>query len=139
MMFSARRALRRFRKDDDGTATVEGILWMPVFLTIIIVIADASLLFNAQAQMLKIVQDGNRAYSTGQLLQPTQVETYVLNRTSSTSSNATVQVGIDNTFVPAGVITTTLTIPAADLVSIGLVTALANFDLSVSAQHYVEF
>ena len=62
-----RGALRRLLRAEEGSATVEVVLWIPFFLFLIALIADASLLFNRQAQMLRDVQNANRAYSVGRL------------------------------------------------------------------------
>lgn len=132
-------ALRRFSRSDEGTSTVEAVLWIPMFVVMFVLIADASLLFNSQAQMLRIVQDANRAYSTGQLLTTDDVEAWVLDQVQPTSLAALVDSAIDTSEVPAGVIQTVLTIPASDLDAVGIVTSLVDFRMRVAAKHYVEF
>ena len=139
MTIRALRRWRRFSKADDGSATVEAVIWLPVFFGILILVTDASLLFNSQAQMLRIVQDANRAYSTGQLLDTNAVDSYITTRVSGITNRATISSSVDTTQVPAGVITTSLTIPADDLDAIGIIAGLTGFNVTVSAQHYVEF
>ena len=71
---SSRRSWgKRFVKDDSGSTTVEAVLWMPFFMGLLALIVDASMLFNSQAQMLRFIQDANRAFSTGQLETTDQV------------------------------------------------------------------
>ena len=126
--------------NEDGSSTVEAVLWMPFFVVLLALIVDASMLFNSQAQMLRVVQDANRAYSTGQFGNPEQVQEYLVTRLAPMSERVSVPAPVlDTTEVPSGIIRTTASIPAADLNSIGLITALMNFDLSVTAQHYREF
>lgn len=132
-------AWKDFVRREDGTATVESVIWLPIFFVILVMIADASLLFNSQARMLRMVQDANRAYSTGQLDQPADVENFLVAQMFPMSEHVRATSVLDTSAIPAGVIDTTLTIPARDLVSIGLVTALTNFDMSVNARHYREF
>lgn len=112
---------------------------MPFFMGLLALIVDASMLFNSQAQMLRFIQDANRAFSTGQLETTDQVGEILQARLAPLSQRVTVDSLVDTTTVASGIVRTTASIPAADLNSIGLITALMNFDLSVTAQHYVEF
>ncbi len=128
-----------FFRGEDGGTTVEAVLWMPFFVALMALIVDASMLFNSQAQMLRFVQDANRAYSTGQIEETTGIQTLLQAQLAPLSNRVTVTPVLDTTTIPSGIIRTTVSIPAADLNSIGLITALMNFDLSVTAQHYVEF
>src|SRR6056297_730816 len=130
---------RAFVRNEEGSTTVEAVLWMPFFVALLALIVDASMLFNSQAQMLRFVQDANRAFSTGQLETTDQVGEILQARLAPLSERVTVDSLVDTTTVPSGIIRTTTSIPAADLNSIGLITALMTFDLSVTAQHYVEF
>jgi Flp pilus assembly protein TadG len=134
-----RRALRRFLRRSDGSATVEVVLWIPFFLLLIALIADASLLFNRQAQMLRAVQDANRAYSVGRLSSPAAVQTALIAAYQPVSTSVTATSTLDTSVVSTGIIRTTLTVPARDVTSLGLIASLSNFNLSVTAQHYREF
>ena len=130
---------RAFVRNEEGSTTVEAVLWMPFFVALLALIVDASMLFNSQAQMLRFVQDANRAFSTGQLESTEQVSEILQSRLSPLSDSIAVNSTVDTVTVPSGIIRTTVSMPAADLNSIGLITALMNFNLSVTAQHYVEF
>ncbi len=130
--------LKTFWKRDDGTATVESVLWMPLFVGILALVADASLLFNSQAQMLRMVQDANRAFSTGQFDTTEEVEDWLLAQALPVSADSVAVSVLDTSTVPSGVIRTTLTMPARDLDAIGWIFAIVDFDMSVGAQHYVE-
>ncbi|MCU0855285.1 MAG: pilus assembly protein [Rhodobacteraceae bacterium] len=134
-----RVAFRRFLRRDDGSATVEVVLWIPFFLLLIALIADASLLFNRQAQMLRDVQDANRAYSVGRVTSPAAVQTLLVNAYTPMSASVTATSTLDTSVVSTGIIRTTLSVPARDVNSIGLIASLSNFNLSVTAQHYREF
>jgi len=63
----ARQRARGFRFREDGSATVEAVIWLPLFFFLIIFVLDASMMFNAQSRALRIVQDTNRALAVGQL------------------------------------------------------------------------
>ena len=134
----ARNKGARFLRCEGGSATVEVVLWLPFFLLLIALIADASFLFNRQAQMMRAVQDVNRAYAVGRLTTPQEVETALMEFYSPVSP----RVQADSEFdlnIAGGVIRTTLSIPASDVVSLGLIANLTNFNLSVSAHQFREF
>jgi Flp pilus assembly protein TadG len=131
--------MRRAAASEDGGATVEAVLWIPLFLALLAVIADASLLFHRQAQMLRAVQDANRAFSTGQLDSTGAVQEVLLGAFANVSENAEAFSFLDTSIVPGGIIRTQLSIPARDVNTIGLIAGLADFQLTVTSQHYREF
>ena len=57
--------LKRFRRDERGSATIEAVPWLPLFVIFFVMIADVSLVFFRQTEVLRVVQDGNRALSVG--------------------------------------------------------------------------
>jgi Flp pilus assembly protein TadG len=132
-------ALRRGIANEAGSATVEAALWIPFFLLLIALIADASFLFNRQAQMLRSVQDVNRAFSTGQIQTPEELQEILAGQYAGLSDNVRVSSSLDTGSVPGETIRTSLSIPARDVVSIGIISNLTSFDLTVVAEHYREF
>ena len=124
---------------EDGTATVEAVLWFPFFMLLLALIADASFLFHRQAQMLRAVQDANRAFSTGQIESTDAVEDVLIAFYSSLSDRVQAVSQLDTATVPSGIIRTSLSIPARDINSIGLIARLSNLELTVTSQHYREF
>lgn len=133
------RKIRRRLMAEEGSATVEAVLWFPFFMLLLAVIADASFLFHRQAQMLRTVQDANRAFSTGQIASPEAVEEILVGFYTPLSDSVAAESELDTTTIPSGIIRTSLSIPARDVNSIGLIAALSNFDLTVTSQHYREF
>jgi Flp pilus assembly protein TadG len=134
-----RGALRRFGGAEDGVATVEAVLWLPFFMLLLALIADASFLFHRQAQMLRAVQDANRAFSTGQLASPEAVRDVLIAQYTPLSSRVEAVSLLDTDTVPSGIIRTSLSLPARDVNSIGLIASLTGLTLSVTTQHYREF
>lgn len=134
-----RGILRRKVAAEDGSATVEAVLWIPFFFLLLALIADASFLFHWQAKMIRAVQDTNRALSTGQLTSTDAVEEILIAQYTPLSSHVQAVSTIDTATVPGGIVRTTLSIPARDVNSIGLIARLSNLNLSVTTQHYMEF
>jgi Flp pilus assembly protein TadG len=52
--------IRRFMRRDDGSATIEFVLWLPVYILIIGIITDATCLFVGQTQMWSIASNASR-------------------------------------------------------------------------------
>ena len=130
---------RRFVRDDQGSATVEAALWIPFFMLLLALIADASFLFHRQAQMLRAVQDVNRAFSTGQIASAETVRDILVAQYAPLSQQVTAESFVDTATIPSGIIRTSLSIPARDVNSIGLIASLSNLTLTVTSQQYREF
>jgi len=59
MTFSQR--VKQLRKDEDGFATLEALIWIPIFVFFLVFILDTTFIFFGKAQALRFIQDGNRA------------------------------------------------------------------------------
>ena len=130
--------LRRFRDDRSGSATIEAVLWLPVFFGLVALTADTAMVFNGQARMQRIVQDANRMYSVGQYTTTDQV----VNAISSAVSNITSSPTITTTLTPAvtpKTITTVLSIPASKFEMLGWFTGLNLATVTVKSEQYIEY
>jgi Flp pilus assembly protein TadG len=129
-----RTCLGRFAREQDGSVTIEAVMWLPFFMFLLVLVADASFIFNGQARALRIVQDGNRAFSVGRLEDPASTQTYIAASLADLSPGAVV-----STTLNGGIITSVATIPLNDLVALGGVPVLRNFNITVRSQHFLEF
>lgn len=127
------RCIGEFLHRSDGVATIEAVLWMPVFVALFAIVADTALLFGSQTNALRVLQDANRAMSVGRFRTVEETEAYILNQVSGMSPNATA-----STVVVNHVITSRVTIPASDVVATGIVTAFADLEVNVFAEHMAE-
>lgn len=124
-----------FLRNDTGAVTVEGVLWLPVYGFFLVLIADTSLMFNGQAQAQRAIQDLNRLASSGFYLTEDEVE----ERGEAVLSHLSANVNVDATIDSANMtISTVATIPAADLMALGLISSFADITVTVSAQHIIE-
>ncbi|WP_281857916.1 TadE/TadG family type IV pilus assembly protein [Litoreibacter halocynthiae] len=120
---------------EDGTATIEALLWIPIYGLLLTFIADVSMVFHNQAQVMRIIQDGNRQLSVGRLKTTEQTEDFIAAALAGFSDNASVSTNLSST----GVINTSVMVPTEDLDSVGSWARLAEINLVVSAQHLIEF
>jgi Flp pilus assembly protein TadG len=129
--------LRRFLHEDSGSFSVEAVIWMPIFAIILAVVMNISMVFFGKSQILRVVQDANRAYSLGRLDTAADVQNYVLANLAYMNASMTVETTIDtlNSLVTTDVIT-----PATDLMPLNFMTAkFKTVDIEVWAQHIIEF
>lgn len=123
----------RFIRRDSGTATAELVILTPVFLLMFGLVADASIVFGRQAEILRVIQDSNRSLAVGRFLTTAAAESYIAQKVANLSDEGVVRVT-----VTGGIITSTVTVPASDLTSTGLFEALDSFTLTVAASQMSE-
>jgi Flp pilus assembly protein TadG len=125
---------RRFRKDTSGSATIEAVLWLPLFVVFLMMVADVSLVFFSKASVQRIAQDGNRAFSTGRFTTNEQTQAFIQNAVSSVSKNANV-----TTTVSGGIIKSVVVMPVTDMARLGNFKFLRGYNIAVQSQFYVEY
>ena len=94
---SFRGKLRSFRTDDGAGVTVEFVLWVPIFLIILAITVDVSLLFLRQANIWYVARDTARQISIHHLdteVEDTdgnnEAERYAMERANFTGDTPTV-------------------------------------------------
>lgn len=128
-----RQKMRRMWRGEQGGATIEFVIWVPVFGLLLGLITDTSLIFGGQADALRVVQDANRALSIGHIKSIEEAETYVLTHVAGLSPRATVITTVDH-----GMINTVLTMPAADLTATGLFAGFSGLNIRVASEFMSE-
>jgi len=84
---------------------------------------------------LRVVQDGNRAFSLGRMADAEEVKAYILSRLAYLEANMEI-----TTTISGGFIMTNLSAPAGQLMPLNIMTsAFDGITIMVSAQHIVEF
>lgn len=129
-------ALARVRKnvrEEDGAATIEVVLWMPVIVLLFALVADTAMIFGAQSQVMRVVQDTNRALSTGRIRDTEIAQNQIYTQIAAISPNSTVA-----TTVVDGLISSSVTMPVRDLTATGFIDAFSNITVRVRAQHLSE-
>lgn len=122
-----------FWKDERGTATVEFVICVPVFVMLLGLVVDTSLVFAGEAQALRVVQDANRSFSIGRIKTISETQTMIVDSLKSMSPGVTAV-----TVVNGGVITSTATMPAQELSSFGILNVFGSTKVKVTAQHMSE-
>jgi Flp pilus assembly protein TadG len=129
----SRQFFADFKNDERGTASIESLFWIPMFIYLLVLITDVSLIFYGKAQALRIIQDGNRALSVKIIDDAPAAQAYILGRLQDYSPDATA-----TTSVTDNIITTTASLKVRDLMSIGSLPGFNNMDIFVTSQHFLE-
>ncbi len=72
-----KRFLSKFRKNEQGNATVEFVLWLPLIMGVIVGAFDLNIVLMTQSSMWNVARDTARRVSTGELDAST-AQTYAL-------------------------------------------------------------
>jgi Flp pilus assembly protein TadG len=127
------RSVTRRLSDDSGSATVEVVIWLPVIMLLFCLIVDTSVVFGDRSQILRVVQDVNRAVSIGHVRTLDDAEALIRADINNIAPNASVETTLSN-----GIISSTVTIPVSDLAVTNTIDIFKDFDVTVSAQHLSE-
>lgn len=125
--------LRRFARRQDGAVTVEAVLWVPFFIIFFVILTDVSMIFFNQSRIVRVLQDANRNMSIGRFDTVQQTQDFIVNTLNSQSFSAEA-----TTSITAGLISSSVTVPVADMDVFGLIGSLAGISVTVSAQHLSE-
>lgn len=98
---------RSFSEDDTGTATMEFVLWLPVFLLIIGLIVDTTLAMTLHSRHYDVARDASRGVALGVV----EEATAKANAEATLGGGHVVSVEKDGLFV-----TTTVNVPLEDVV-----------------------
>ena len=130
----ARRFGARFKQDQNGSATVEAVLWIPIFALVLGLLVDTSMIFHGQSKVIRVVQDANRNISIGRLTTETEVETYITDQLATfgvTPSDVTAT-------SDGNVVLTNVTVPVSQFQILQYFTSLMNLEVDVRGAHVLD-
>lgn len=127
-------ALRNFR-DDSGSTTVEFVLWVPVFMVILGLTVDVSLMFLRQSNIWQVARDTARQVS----IRRYTVEQGVTYATANATFAGDVPTTVDVIYLPAvDVVEVTIAVPISDVGLFGILNIGAGSDLVAVVRHRME-
>lgn len=130
-----RLTIRRFLRCETGSYTIESVIWLPIYVFVLALMMNVSMVFFNESQILRVVQDSNRSFAVGRINSLEAAEQYVIDRLAYL--NVTPDV---NSQLVDGIIYTNLSIPATQLMPFGMLHSFfASTNVVVSAQQVVEF
>lgn len=132
--------IKTFLRREDGSSTIEFVLWLPIVILILLLIVDASMLFMSRSHAIRVLQDTNRLYSVGQFTgetleeRLTKAQNYALNRLRGFSPSATA-----TTTETERVVRTQATMRIREIAQVGLLGMAFDSEMVVAAEHRVEY
>jgi Flp pilus assembly protein TadG len=127
-----KRERNSFLSEEDGAATIEAVLWLPVFFFIVGFATDVTMIFHAHSRVLRVVQDVNRAVSVGRIDTIDEAKQKMLDMLPG-YANATSKMQIED-----GVIMSIVTVPTASIMPLGVAKALVGHMIVVRTEQYAE-
>lgn len=129
------RFLRSFFRSESGSYTIESVIWLPIYVFILAIMMNVSMVFFNESQLLRVVQDGNRSFAVGRITTLVAVEQYVTDRIAYLDVTPTV-----NSQLVDGIIYTNLSVVATELMPFTMLHKFfSGTNILVSAQQIVEF
>jgi Flp pilus assembly protein TadG len=127
VLIGLRRHIRRFAHEENGTSTIEFVFMVPLFVALVLLVTDASLLFLRHSTLMNISRDTARVVSR-HAMSPADAQIYAANAATTGKSGATAQVTIANGFV-----TVVLSSDAASAAPFGIISFALGDTISVTA------
>ena len=133
MQTTVQKRLWRRMRAEDGTATVEAVVWFPIFIAILALIIDVTLMLHGKTQVTRVVQDGTRAYAVGRITETADVEAFIMGAVSTLAPNA-----VALTASSGGIVSTIVKVPATDLMMFGYFSAFDDLNMAIASQQLLE-
>lgn len=132
-------AIRRFCRSEDGSYTLEAVIWMPIFAIILAIIMNLSMMFFYESQMLRISQDAIRSFSLGRISEA-EAEQYIVDRLAYIGADMDIDVrliGDPTTPIAAEAF---VSVTAAELMPFELMsTPFQTINVGVVTQYLIEY
>ncbi|MGR3321246.1 MAG: TadE/TadG family type IV pilus assembly protein [Pseudooceanicola sp.] len=123
-----------FAREEKGSATIETVIWIPIFVWVLALIVNVSMVVFEKNQAYRVVQNANRILSTGYMQTEAEVEAYIKDKIAHIAPSAEVSTTISN-----GIVTSQVQYQISDLLMPHAIAQLANIWINISSQHYVEY
>jgi hypothetical protein len=139
--------LKRFKEDQRGLATIESLLWMPLFFFLFILIVDISLVFYGKSEVLRFVQNENRTlavwvgveddWEAEELAAEARLRARIVGLMMNPSANEVAGVTVEIDKVD-NIINTFVSLPGGPMMAVGTLPNFSATRITVRAQHYKE-
>jgi Flp pilus assembly protein TadG len=125
--------MRRKARDESGAATIEAILWLPMFFYILALSVDVTMVFHSYSRIIRAVEDVNRGLSVGRIKTIDEGKQRIKNDLVNYKGVQTDIKIIDN------VVVTNVSVPVTSLAFLGAVRPMMDKNVMVRTQQYVEY
>ena len=132
--FSLVNRIKSFKRCEDGSFTIEAVIWMPIFVILLAIIVNVTMMFFYKSQMLRVAQDATRAYSLGRFTQQ-EASDYIKSQLNFPGLTFTVGTADSGT-----IIETVVTTNAAALMPFNVLKGpFEEVDIGIASQYIIEY
>ena len=97
-----------FLRDEKGAVTIEFVLWVPIFVGLLVLVTDASIIYLTHSEMWNVARDTTRRMTTEQITTTAEARdyaaahlflgarTYVIDPDFGGDMNVTIAIGLDD-------------------------------------------
>jgi len=97
-----------FLRDEKGAVTIEFVLWVPIFVGLLVLVTDASIIYLTHSEMWNVARDTTRRMTTEQITTKAEARnyaaahlflgarTYVIDPDFGGDMNVTIAIGLDD-------------------------------------------
>jgi|SRR6056297_3651513 len=128
------RIMRKFKRSESGTATVEAMLWFVFMSLFSVLVVDSTNAFYSYSGIAQSIQDGNRQLSIGRFKSEAETEFYIEQQLTPIYANADARVVLNGNMAE-----TTVTIPWASFGTVGYLSSFGSRSVSFNTIHRVEW
>lgn len=79
------RTIWKLLDDETGAMTVDFVVWLPLFVGLLVIVTDASILYLTQTEMWNVARDTVRRMTTGQVATKNDAECWAKTELTQTS------------------------------------------------------
>ncbi|MBL4808092.1 MAG: pilus assembly protein [Rhodobacteraceae bacterium] len=123
---------RKMSSDERGSVTIEFVLWVPVFVFILALTIDSSMIFVTQSNMWSVTRDTTRHMSTG-LYTDGEAEVYASRLVEKWGQTPSISTTSDSQFVSVS-----MSIPISEVVPFNVIGAFTNGSIVTQLTQRVE-
>ena len=126
--------LGRFAKDNEGSSTIEFVLWVPVFALILSLVIDVCFLFLAQSRMFDVASDATRQLAIRRL-DDTGAQNYAIQNASFGGATASASADCPN---GTGYCEVTIELNSAEVAVTGILNFISTDKLTATVRQLQE-
>lgn len=126
------RCMKKFKKDADGSVTIEFVLWVPLFVFFLLLVVDASVVFMTQSNYWSVSRDTARLVAR-HALTADAASTYAAS--NALRSNVTPDVDVE---ISSSTVTVTIAAPASRIAPFGMLDFVIGSTVNASITQTLE-
>ena len=110
------RRISAFLRDQRGSQTIQFVLFVPLFMLLLVIVTDASILYLTSSEMENVARDTARRMAAKQLTSETEAEAYAASQLTMYPNTYALSASYD----PNGQMVMVISVPVANAMVFGM-------------------